>query len=189
MLVLGILTGAVLIIAAITGQWGPGAIIMLALYALAYWTERRVGLSQYERLLATLIVLMTAVGTLFDMRGSLAGVTYDTYLHIVAGFVTMLLLLKLYGGRRHGVLIAAAITMGLGIGVEIVQFGHAQFIEKPINRADILKDVVNDAVGLLLALSSRAHARRGSGGPSRRGGRDRAAPPRRRASVSGRADV
>lgn len=117
-------------------------------------------------IVALLVILIHSMGAAFDLYTmSFAGVTYDTYAHLLAGFATSLLLKEYCITKkwRRSRLIPFTATMLFGLGVELIEIIDAFFLGDGTNVArcttrfcaywqDTIKDLVNDALGAGLAL-------------------------------------
>lgn len=138
-----------------------GWLIPLALLLL-FWLLSIRGKPTMQLLISgELFLLLTGAGTglhLYDLN--IAGVTYDTYMHLLAGYFTTLFLINSYETNQSNhkkkmmkPLLAALLVLGLGLLVEIVEF-----FEKNHTRGywqDTVKDLVNDVLGICMALLSR----------------------------------
>lgn len=133
-----------------------GWLIPLALLTLLWWLSAKGKPSTQLIVSGELFLLLTAAGTglhLYDL--SVAGVTYDTYMHLLAGYFTTLFLLHYLERKRmktSNPLLAAALVLGLGLLVEVVEFFETSHTTGYWQ--DTVKDLVNDALGICMALLS-----------------------------------
>ncbi len=110
------------------------------------------------------LILLDALGNGFSLYStSIAGITYDSYMHLIAAFVAALLALAYFGRRKHAVLYTGLVVFGLGLGVEVVEIldklvlgsGFAECADLVCHYwQDTIKDLINDALGIGFALIS-----------------------------------
>jgi len=129
------------------------AAIAFALIACFWYASARAPRSHL--LAGQAVILLFITGYAFHLASwSLAGVTFDTYLHLTAAFSATLLLLDRFE-TRHAALWAGLLVFALGIGVEVVELLQLWLLKEPLTHAyvlDTLKDLLNDALGIAFAL-------------------------------------
>ncbi len=153
--------GAASILLLLAGKASPSSyLIALAILLLLLGLEGRA--SRGSALLTLLLLLAFGLGEALGLGAyNLAGTTYDTYIHLLAAFtLTLLGAEALEGAVDHPAATAALAVLGLGLGVELVQWLDRLLAGAPFPVADSLKDLLNDGLGVLLALIGRG-ARRG----------------------------
>lgn len=109
-----------------------------------------------------ILILLSIAGNAFGLFNlEFAGVTYDTYVHILAAFTAMMLAYEYLEGRREWqrMLFSALIVLALGLGVEVVEFAIAFKSGMPgcfssfcYYWQDTVKDIINDILGVALFL-------------------------------------
>ncbi len=143
------------------------ATITLLLVVLCWWLNASSPPRTLLLLASNGLILLAAIGGAYGLASrGFAGVTYDTYLHILGGFVTSLLLARYFTARRSPapLLRSATVTTLLGLGVELLELlvlASSPFPALPARQPlleayalDTLKDLLNNALGLLFALTS-----------------------------------
>jgi len=152
------------------GSLANVAITTALLAALWYAAE---GVARPVELFAAwVLLLLQAAGVEWNLYTvAIAGVTFDTYLHLIAAFVTTMLLARLFEtrGRKDALLLAAAAVLVLGVGVEIVEILDQILKGGATLRCtasgchywlDMAKDLVNDTLGVLAFTLGRISGRR-----------------------------
>ncbi len=163
----------------------PAALaITAALISTLWWCAAKGETGREELVAAAGLLLLNAAGVAFSLYPrAWAGVTYDTYMHLLAGYVVTMLLAGLL--RRRGaaspLLKAGLVTFTLGLLLEGVELAERVMLGSGFPEGwrcaywqETAKDLVNDALGILLfALAARVGKRKENKGvrrksPSRR---------------------
>ncbi len=142
-----------------------GLAIDAGMVTLFWWLAARSRPSAGAIATSQIVILLSVAATVFGFWGwSLAGVTFDTYEHLLAAFAATLLLAayleERLGGRKKAILLAAGIVLVLGLGVEVAEFvdgllkGSLQgdlpatcFRSFCRYWQDTVKDLIDDALG------------------------------------------
>ncbi len=168
----GIVTAITIVLCALRGGESlfANGLIGTALIVCFWWWSRKSEAAWPAVLASQALILLFALGYGLRLEGwSLAGVTYDTYLHLVAAFVATMLAAAYFRERmpeRKALLWAGLLILGLGLAVEAVQvIGGLVFRENSLAThlasclegfcwywQDTAKDVINDALGIVLFL-------------------------------------
>lgn len=161
---------------AIGKEWLVSATLITIALIVCFWystATTRAGAGVVAA--AQLLILFNAAGIALGLHATgFAGVTFDTYLHLLAAFVTTMVVAAHVKNGRHPLLLAAGATMLLGVGVEIVEAFDAAYLTRSGLEGclasfcpylqDTAKDLINDALGALLfviaALTAGGDARR-----------------------------
>ncbi len=104
-----------------------GLAIDAAMVTLFWWLAARSRPSAGAIVTSQIVILLSVAATVFGFWGwSLAGVTFDTYEHLLAAFAATLLLAAYLEERLHdrkrAILYAAGVVFLLGLGVEVAEF-------------------------------------------------------------------
>ncbi|MBR9692360.1 hypothetical protein GOV07_00330 [Candidatus Woesearchaeota archaeon] len=163
-----ITTIALLLVGVVRGENLFSAVLIAAALIGTCWWFSLKGKAATGTVIASIILIhLHAVGAGFALYPmSFVGTTYDTYMHILAAFVLTLLAVDYFKKtkyKKHAFLLSGLLVFGLGIGVEIVELLSAYisgFDASCWNSCcfywkDTLKDLFNDALGIVLALLAR----------------------------------
>jgi|GEM_PF-2122514 len=152
-------------------------LIGAALITAFWWWSLKSRTSWPAVLASQGLILLFALGYGLKLSTwSLAGVTYDTYLHLLAAFIATMLATAYFRERMpegKALLWAGLLVLGLGLAVEAIQIiGGLVFKENSLAVSlhsclqgfclywqDTLKDILNDTLGItlfLLAWTSRS---------------------------------
>ena len=121
---------------------------------------------------SNILILLHAVGASFNLYPmSFAGTTYDSWMHIIAAFITVMLATEYFHDAKHDnekrALLYAGITaviLGLGVeGIEVLSEAFLKnngFLTECLNSfctywQDTVKDIFNDVLGILLFVVAR----------------------------------
>jgi len=152
----------------LTGKPQFVAFLIEAAMTASFWWFSRKG-RFIAACFAAAVIILSLLATIFDLwQRSLAGVTYDTYMHLLAAFALTLLATAYFEQQRlkFPLLTAVALVAALSVGVEAAElleqlaFHGTLFTPDCLNSVcwywqDTVKDLLNDGLGALLALAAR----------------------------------